>query len=95
VCPDAFGVRRIAPRRGDDADTDDPPAGTDPDLGRVRPARRLAQTRAIAPAAVADVHVALDEALSNVATRFRRRGHTEITVVLTLATDELRVAIDH
>jgi serine phosphatase RsbU (regulator of sigma subunit)/anti-sigma regulatory factor (Ser/Thr protein kinase) len=70
--------------------------GTDPDLGRVQDQLdELAQTHALAPAAVADVHVALDEALSNVVRHgFADRRPHEITVALTVETDELRVAIE-
>lgn len=70
--------------------------GTDPDLGRVQDLLdELAQTHALGPESVADVHVALDEALSNVVRHgFADAEPHEITVVLTLATDELQVAIE-
>ncbi|HKA30429.1 MAG TPA: ATP-binding protein [Candidatus Binatia bacterium] len=69
---------------------------TDPDLGRVQDLLdELAQTHAFGPESVADVHVALDEALSNVVRHgFADAEPHEITVVLTLATDELQVAIE-
>src|SRR5262249_45918739 len=53
------------------------------------------QTHALGPESVADVHVALDEALSNVVRHgFADGEEHEIMVVLTLAVDELRMAIE-